>query len=583
MNKKVFKILLVDDDEDDYILTRDLLSEIGRIKYDLEWASTYDAGLQKISLNNHDVCIFDYQLGKRTGLELLREAVSVGCKTPIILLTGQGTHEIDMEAMNAGAADYLNKREITAQLLERSVRYAIKHKRAEERILQMAYYDNLTKLPNRALFQDRFKQTLAHAERYKKEAALLFMDLDNFKRINDTFEHRFGDLLLKGVAERLTNYVRMADTVARRELTPCSVARLGGDEFTVLLTEIHSMQDAASVAHRILDILSQPFHIDGHEIFVTASIGIALYPLDGKDIDPLLKNADTAMYHAKNQGKNNFQFYKRAMNACAFENLTMENCLRRAMEREEFLLHYQPRMDLRTGKIVGAEALIRWNHPAKGLIYPAEFIPIAEETGIILPLGEWVLKNASEQIKDWQRSGIAKTRIIVSANLSGRQFRQENLLEVVSKVIDSSGIDPQYLELEITENIIMESIEKTSTTLKKLKKMGIHISIDDFGTGYSSFSYLRYFPLDIIKIDRSFIKDITKNDEVLTIVKAIIAMAHTLKLRVVAEGVETNEQMRLLIEQGCDEMQGYLLSAPLSAEEVLKFLSEKEIKFALVK
>ncbi len=577
MNEERIKILLVDDDEEDYIITRDLLSEVGITKYDLEWVSSYDSALELIGQDSHDVCLFDYRLGEHTGLELLNRAVAAGCKAPIILMTGKGDHEVDMEAMKAGAADYLNKAEVTAHLLERSVRYAIEHKRAEERIIKMAYYDSLTSLPNRALFQDRLKQSLAHNERYQGNSAILFLDLDNFKRINDTLEHRIGDLLLKGVAERLSSYLRSADTVARQDINILTntVARLGGDEFTVLLTEINSLQDAAKVAQRILNILSRPFQLEGHEVFVTASIGIAVFPHDGEDMNMLIKNADTAMYHAKDQGKNNFQFYKQSMNASAMERLNLENSLRKAIKREELLLHYQPRINIHTGRIVGTEALIRWNHPEKGLLFPAQFIQLAEETGLILPIGEWVLKTACKQNRSWQVAGFLNGRVAVSVNLSGHQFQQESLIKIVEKVLDDSSLDPQYLELEITESIIMKNADITIDMLNKLKSMGVKLSIDDFGTGYSSFSYLKRFPLDIVKIDRSFIKDITHNKEDIAIVNAIIAMAHTLKLIVVAEGVETEGQLSLLREMGCDEMQGYLMNAPLPQEDITQLLNEK--------
>jgi diguanylate cyclase (GGDEF)-like protein len=428
------------------------------------------------------------------------------------------------------------------------------------------------------LFQDRLKQVLAHTERYKGNFAILFLDLDNFKRINDTLEHRIGDLLLKGVAERLTSYIRRADTVAYQENNAfaSTVARLGGDEFTILLTNIHSIQDAGKVSQRILNTLSQPFRLDKHEVFITASIGIAIYPFDGKDMDTLLKNADVAMYHAKEQGKNNYQFYKQSMNSAAFERLTLENSIRKALIRDEFILNYQPRMDVRTGDIVGTEALIRWNNPKKGLMLPSEFIPLAEETGIILPIGEWVLKTACNQNKVWQDTCSLKTPVSVSINLSGHQFNQDSFFNMVEKVLDVSCLEPEYLELEITESVIMKNAKKTITMLKRLKRMGLTISMDDFGTGYSSFSYLKRFPLDIIKIDRSFIRDITNNPEDAAIVRAILAMAHNLKLKVVAEGVETEEQLEFLRDQGCDEIQGYLLSVPLSAEEVPEFFKGRK-------
>jgi diguanylate cyclase (GGDEF)-like protein len=578
MDKERIKILFVDDDEDDYLLTKDLLSQVNDRIYDLDWVASYDEALWSINNSDHDACLFDYRLGEYTGLDLLQEAMAAGCKAPIILLTGQGDGDIDIEALKAGATDYMNKSEITTQLLERAIRYAIERKRTEDRILRMAYYDTLTDLPNRSLFHDRLSKALAHAARYSGTCALLFLDLDNFKRINDTLEHRIGDLLLKGVADRLSNYVRSGDTVARQavSLLTNTVARLGGDEFTILLTEISTLQDAARVGQRILNLLAQPFSLDGHEVFVTASIGIAIFPSDGEDMNTLIKNADSAMYHAKELGKNNFQFYKQSMNDTALERLTLENSLRKALERREFLLYYQPRIDLPSGDIIGLEALIRWEHKEMGLIYPRQFIPLAEETGLIIPIGEWVLKSACRQNKIWQSSGFICTPVTVSLNLSGLQFRQKDLIKIIEKVLDDSGLNPYYLELEITESVIMKNPEATAVMLHQLKKMGVRISMDDFGTGYSSFNYLKQFPLDIVKIDRSFIKDVTESREDAAIVKAIIVMAHTLNLRVVAEGVETQEQLELLRGFGCDELQGFLFSQPLPAEEISEFLTIKD-------
>jgi diguanylate cyclase (GGDEF)-like protein len=577
MYGKLLKILLVDDDEDDYIMTRDLLSEIKELNYDMKWVPTYDAALEAMKCNDYyDVFLFDYRLGDRTGLELLRETVANGCKVPIILLTGQGDHELDVEAMKLGAADYLNKGQIDASLLERSIRYAIERKRSEEQIIQMAYFDNLTNLPNRILFQDRLKQALAHCERYQRQLAMLFLDLDNFKRINDTLGHFMGDLLLKEVANRLKSCVRKNDSVGRQNIDELdrSVARLGGDEFIILLNEINNAHDVAKVAQRVLTALSKPFFVLSQEVFITASIGIIVYPFDGSDIDTLLKNADTAMYHAKSQGRNNYQFYKESMNATALEMFTIENHLRKALDRGEFLLYYQPRMDILTGKIVGMEALLRWRHPDKGIILPAEFIYMAEETGLIVPIGEWVLNTACAQNKAWQTEGLAP--IHMSVNLSGQQFKQYDLLKTVDRALYNTRLDPQYLELEITESIIMKNVEMTIAMLQELKGIGIQISMDDFGTGYSSFSNLTRFPLNIIKIDRSFVRYIPENQNDIAIVKAIIAMSKTLKLTIVAEGVETEQQLEFLFEQGCDEMQGFLFSPPIAVEDASKLLREEK-------
>ena len=574
MKENVIKLLLVDDDEDDYILTKKLLNQVEDARYDIEWIPSYREAIETLRNDNHDVCLFDYQLGSQTGLDLLKETLASGLTTPVILLTGQGENGMDVEAIKAGATDYLSKSEINSELLHRAVRYALERKRTEDRIIKMAYFDSLTRLPNRELFHDRLGKALQHSERYGNILALLFIDLDNFKKINDTLEHRIGDLLLKGVAERLTHCVRSADSISRQDTNPVTntIARLGGDEFTVLLTDINSMQDAARVAQRIISILSKPFTLDGHEVFVGASIGIAFYPADGRDVNTLIKNADSAMYHAKERGRNNFQFYKNSMNATAMDRLSLENSLRRALENDEFTLLFQPKIDISTRRVIGTEALIRWNHPERGNILPAEFIPLAEETGLNIPIGEWVLKSACMQSKQWVSKSLSCAPLTVSINISGLQFRQSDLIKVVEKVIADTGIAPGRLDLEITESVIMQNADTTISLLQNLKNMGVQLSMDDFGTGYSSFYYLKSFPLDNIKIDRAFIHDITRSKKDADIVKAIIAMTHTLDLNVIAEGVETEEQLKLMQEFECDEMQGFFFCRPLPAEHVQEFI-----------
>jgi len=446
-------------------------------------------------------------------------------------------------------------------------------KKAEERIRVLAYYDDLTGLPNRTFYKELLTRALTFAERHGKVMATLFVDLDAFKRINDTLGHDIGDLLLKAVAERLVRCVRKSDYVARSENSdiPSTVSRLGGDEFIILLSGVAQPQDAGKVARRILEDLSLPYTLIGHEVFVSASIGISLYPTDGQDADSLLKNADIAMYSAKDKGKNTYQFYAGSMNAAALERFTLENDLRRALERGEFLLYYQPKIEIGSGNTVGVEALLRWRHQSRGIIMPAEFIPLAEETGLIVPIGAWVLQAACTQLRAWQAGGIAPQSVAV--NLSSRQFAQENLAEAVARILKQTGLEPKCLELEVTESMIMRSPEKAAATLSRLREMGISISIDDFGTGYSSLNYLKDLPLDAVKIDRSFIKNITASRSDEAIARAIIAMAHSLRLRVVAEGVETKEQLALMRELECDEAQGYLFSRPVPADEFSRLLS----------
>jgi diguanylate cyclase (GGDEF)-like protein len=448
-------------------------------------------------------------------------------------------------------------------------------KQAEAQIYNLAYFDSLTGLPNRLLFKEHLAHALAHAFRTKRVAAILFLDLDRFKYINDTLGHSIGDKLLQGVAERLLVCVRRSDVVGRDEggNLDSSVARLGGDEFTVLLSDIANAQDAARVSQRIIKAVAQPFNLDNHEVIITTSIGISLFPNDGNDIVTLIKNADTAMYHAKDLGRNNFQFYTQSMNSTTLERLALENHLRKALERKEFLLYYQPQFDILTEQIIGVEALVRWKHRELGMVSPAEFIPLAEETGLIIQIDEWVMHTACEQMMRWKEDGLPD--ITMSVNLSGQHFIRENLLETVSGIIKETGLAPRFLELELTESVVMKNAKETVSTLRSLKDMGLHIAIDDFGTGYSSLSYLKRFPLDTLKIDRSFVQEITTDSDSAAITKAIIAMGHSLKLRVLAEGVETEEQLTFLRDNGCHALQGFLFSKPIPYDELVRFYLDR--------
>ena len=432
--------------------------------------------------------------------------------------------------------------------------------RTQANLYRLAHFDALTGLPNRLLFLDRLSQMMAQANRNERLVAIMLLDLDRFKAINDTLGHTMGDLLLKGVAERLAGCVRGDDTVAR----------LGGDEFIVLLPEIRYIEDAATVARKILNALAQPFPLDGHEIFIGTSIGIALYPFD-EELNALLRNADTAMYEAKQQGGNNYQFYSAEMNTASLKHLSLEGALRRALERGEFELHYQPQIDLTRGEIVGVEALVRWRHPDLGLLGPMEFIPLAEENGLIVPIGEWVLRTACAQVRAWQEAGLRPIRVAV--NLSARQFYQKDLVGTVARILEQTGLDSRYLELEITESCLMQNTQTTVALLTELSRLGVRFSIDDFGTGYSSLSYLKRFPIDTLKIDRSFVCDIGTDPDDAAIVKAIIALAKSLEMHVIAEGVETPEQLHFLRTHGCNEIQGYLVSRPLPADEVARLFA----------
>lgn len=442
---------------------------------------------------------------------------------------------------------------------------------AESRIRQLAYYDSLTGLPNRVLLLDRLKQNLELARRHKHMVALLFLDLDNFKRINDTLGHNIGDELLKTVAVRLGDCLRASDAIGRVTLGG-TAARLGGDEFTVLLTELNTAEEAAIVAQRILDALKNPMHLATHEITVTTSIGIAVFPQDGENVESLLKNADLAMYFAKRTGSGLFQYYQETMNVAALRRLALENHLRQAIARDEFALHYQPQVNLITGEVSGVEALLRWNNPDLGSVPPNEFIPIAEESGLILPIGEWILRTACKQAKQWRDLGLPIPRMAV--NVSVMQFVHFAFLETVERVLIETGLEPAVLELEITESLLMKDDSCAKETLNALKKLGVQVAIDDFGTGYSSLSRLRELPIDCLKIDRTFVHGITADDSNRAITSAVIAMAESMSMRVIAEGVETSIEADFLRTRACGEMQGYLVSRPLPAEQVQAFLNQ---------
>jgi len=432
--------------------------------------------------------------------------------------------------------------------------------RAESEIQQLINYDTLTGLPNRSLLHDRLKLAIAQAARENLLLGVLILDLDRFKDINDSLGHHVGDKLLKTVSKRLAACVRETDTLAR----------LGGDEFVAILVGVHNIDGITTVAKKVLGLIAEPVYMEGHEIYTTGSIGIAVYPMDGEDSQTLLKHADLAMYQAKELDRNNFQFFSRDMNIKMLERMMLENSMRKALDREDFFLVYQPQVDARTGKITGMEALLRWQHPDLGLLSPDKFIYLAEETGFIVAIGEWVLRTACRQNKQWQDMGLPSVRMAV--NLSAKQFVQKGLDETISAILLESGLDPQWLELEITESAVMKNADENAEILRKFRDMGSSIAIDDFGTGYSSLSYLKHFPITRLKIDRSFVRDITSNPDDAAIAEIIIAMAQTLKLEVIAEGVETRTQMEFLSFNNCVEMQGYLFSRPVRADVFENYL-----------
>lgn len=434
----------------------------------------------------------------------------------------------------------------------------------EKRLNHLAHHDPLTNLPNRVLFHDRLRQAVAKSSRSNKLIAVLFLDLDRFKNINDTLGHKTGDLVLCKVARLLKKLVRESDTVAR----------LGGDEFLIILEGLDDLTYAGVVAQKLLAALSKAISMDGQELYVTGSIGISVFPADSDSVEGLMKCADVAMYQAKDRGRNTYQFYTPDMNARAHELLRLESSLRRALENEQLVLYYQPQVDVGTGRLTGLEALVRWRHPDRGIILPGEFIHLAEETGLIVPIGEWVLRSACRQIRAWQESGHPPVRVAV--NISARQFRHVDLVRIVGEALDESGLDPRLLSLELTESVIMHEVENNLETLYELSRMGVRLAIDDFGTGYSSLGYLKRFPISELKIDRSFVRDVTSDPNNAAIVTSIIALGLGMNLGVIAEGVETEEQRRFLCEKGCKIGQGFLFSKPLPPAEIVRFLRGSE-------
>lgn len=434
-------------------------------------------------------------------------------------------------------------------------------KRIEEILQYQAFHDALTDLPNRSLFHEQLALAIANAHRNQTQMAVIFLDLDCFKNINDTLGHSIGDRILQLFAKRLNASLREGDTIAR----------WGGDEFTILLPHIKNIEEAAKLAERLLGEIKQPFEVGEHKLYVKSSLGIAIYPQDGEDPETLLKNADAALYRSKEQGRDRYQFYSSTMTSKVSEWLRLEHLLHQALVNEELFLVYQPQLDLDSGKIFGMEALLRWHNPELGLVSPAKFIPLAEDNGLIVPIGEWALKSACAQIKAWQLLGIEPFK--VSVNLSARQFQNANLVEMVTQILQETEIDPQWLELEITETTIMQNVNFARQALEKLQQIGVRISLDDFGTGYSSLGYLKQFPFHTLKIDQSFVRDLKENSRDTAIISAVIALGRGLNLRVIAEGVETQQQLELLRNLQCEAIQGYWLSKPLIAAEVVNFLT----------
>lgn len=549
------RVLIVEDSEDDAFL---LCHELASVVSNLEYKRVDNAEQMRAALDGEawDLVISDHSMPRfsaKDAFEILRAS---GKDIPFIIYSGTISENIALSAMADGVSDFVEKGDIMRLLpvVRRELRGAqvVQAKqRAESRVYHLSHYDQLTGLPNRTLFYERAEELLQGVRESGASAAVCLLDLDRFMRINNTFGYATGDLLVRRIADRLRERVGARGCVAR----------LGRDEFALMSPPYTEASGARDFADAVMKEFARPFVIDGQEFFITFSMGVACMPAHGDEVSTLLVNAESAMFLAKRSGRNNYQLYAREINAASAERLTMENALRRSVERNELLLHYQPSVDIQSGEISGCEALVRWRHPQQGMVPPDKFIPLADEIGMINEIGRWVLREACTQVRRWTDAGMRP--LTISVNVSAVQFREEGLVEEVRAALADTGLEPQRLVLEITESVLMRDVEATIRTLKELKDMGVSISIDDFGTGYSSLSYLRRFPIDTLKVDKSFVRDVTEDADDAAIVRAIITLAKSLKLSVVAEGVETADQLAYLRSQGCDRIQGYFFSRPL--------------------
>jgi diguanylate cyclase (GGDEF)-like protein len=582
-NKPSAHILIIDDDQQ----IRSLLKELLAAEYECAEVASAEEALSVLSTLNFDLVISDIQMPGISGLDLVPRILERTPETVVVMISGQQSIESAIEAMRVGAFDYITK-PLDLRHVKLAVRRALVHHRLlhekqqhedhlEELVAQrtaeiehLAFHDRLTDLPNRTLFADRCAQALASAQRSKSLVGVMMVSLDRFKKVSDTLGHAAGDVVLSEAGARLRTCLSIADTVARFD----------GEEFAMLLTQIGEAGDLADISVAVHESFKEPFHLYGQVVYITTSIGISLFPFNGDDSNTILRNAGAALFRAKQQGGNNHQFYAADMNAQAVERLALENSLRRAIENEEFITYYQPVIDLGSGKIVGMEALVRWQHPELGVLLPAKFIGLAEDTGLIVEIGDLVLRTACAQTRKWFDQGLGPLRIAV--NISARHFQQENFLDRLVETLEETGLDPKSLELELTETSIMKNAESAARLLADIRKLGVKVAIDDFGTGYSSLSYLKRLPIDTVKLDRSFVSGATTDPDDAALVMAIVTLAHNLRLTVIAEGVETAEQLSFLRLLRCDEGQGYYFSKPVPADVFAASLRDPKWKLKVV-
>lgn len=563
MQESVARVLLLGSNLVEHRRFEAMLSSIQQSPFQLLWCEQLENGRTEIASGNYDAVLLDCQHQPDVALSLLRETLEQGFQLPIIALIAEADNRVSRQALQYGAADYLSLDNLDDYVLQRCVGYAIDKSQVEKKINQLNLYDPLTGIPNRMLFRQTVERAIELAKTQQISLALLLINLDGFKKVNESYGSEAGDRLVATMAQRLTRCVRKSD----------GIARIGGDEFTLVLEDCHGNDDVALVAEKVIDVLSAPFTAAGQPLIVSCSIGIAIYPEAGDTVDGLLRRANMAMLEAKTQRGSQYNFYNEETNADAMYRLNLESDLRRALRCNEFEMYYQPRVAIGTGATVGMEALIRWRHPTRGLVSPKEFIPVAEECGLIVPIGYWVIQQACKDMRSFDESG--HNSLDIAINLSFKQLQDNMFVDTATRIIEQSGADASRLEFELTETAIMSNYQQTYEGIMALSKLGITFSLDDFGTGFSSFAHIQRLPISALKIDRSFVRNVVKNNDDGIIVKAMINLAHSLRLQVIAEGVETLEQIQFLWQNHCDQVQGFYFSPAVNAADLNLMIDQR--------